>query len=509
MKCGLRQPIVAVVLTAVLLGTVAPVTASKDPVTRTPPAVWCATRPANEELAGWRAAIERGEIPDPATRPIPVIPESVWRYRTSGPRSLTTDDIYLFEDTDELLLTDFTVEQIKNLMASAVNDLMSVHGDIYDYAGFWLNFDPHHTIGGAFFWSIENDVSGIGRELFDYRPDYGIAGENIEGMLMMHNVNTYWFDPPGGPYSDFTQQGISHEFEHRWAMHLPPLADGRNLQGDADPYVGGPCGKTMHWSYRVDGQGSAMEIREWIGSRPARLQGGIFTFNTDIPGGVFSYPDLYLMGYVSPLEMDAGASELRYMMQTTTCADWYQGPITHWTSADIIETAGPRIPDSQSSQWDWHTGWIMIYLPGDPPDQAELEKAAAILEEHQNIWSLSTLGRGTMDHSLFDETTDVAGPVSGRSGPTRVALARPSPNPLVSETTLRYTLSAPAPVALSIHDVTGRRVATLVESCWPAGSHSAVWNGCDESGARVASGVYFAHLLAGDAVRTRKLLVVR
>jgi|GEM_PF-6135599 len=472
-----------------------------------PPGFHCAYRPAEEWLAGFRAAVDRREIPDPQTRSIPSIPQRVPSGRQT--RSLTTADLYPFEDTDQLLLTDWTLEQIMDLMVTAANDLLSTYGDNYDFIGFWLNFEPHHRYGGAFFWSLENDVLGIGKDLFNYRSDYGLAGENIEGMVMLYNVNSYWWDPPGGAYSDFTRLMISHEFEHRWAVRLPPLLDGRNLQGEADATVGGPCGKVGHWSYKVDGQGSAMEIREWVGFHPAVLDAQIWSFSNDIPGGVFSYPDLYLMGYVSPAEMDAGASELRYVEQSPECASPHQGPMTSFSSAHIIAAAGPRVPDSASSQKQFRTGWIMIHLPGDPPDQAELEKAVAILEEHQLVWTSSTLGRGTMDHSLGDllAGVDAVRTVGGDQGnPT---LAPPIPNPLLSQTVVHYALTEKSRVALTVHDVTGRRVVTLDEGIRSAGERSVRWNGLDETGSRVASGVYFVRLEVDGFTQTSKLLVVR
>jgi len=145
-----------------------------------------------------------------------------------------------------------------------------------------------------------------------------------------------------------------------------------------------------------------MEISEWIGSSPAELVGNFVTFNTDIPGGVFSYTDLYLMGYVSPAEMDAGNSELRFM-DNSFCSQFYSGTISTFSSADIIASAGARVPDSTAAQKHFRTAWVMIHRPGDPPSAAELNKAVGILNQHTADWNLSTLGRGTMDNSRFDD----------------------------------------------------------------------------------------------------------
>jgi hypothetical protein len=139
-------------------------------------------------------------------------------------------------------------------------------------------------------------------------------------------------------------------------MFLPNLLDGRQLQGN-----NGSCGHGAHWNWRVDDQGSSMEISEWAGSNPALLVGSFVTFNIDIPGSVFSYTDLFLMGYVSGAEMDAGNSQLRYM-SSSNCSASYSGTITSFASSDIVAAAGARVPSSASAQKHFRTAWIMLHL---------------------------------------------------------------------------------------------------------------------------------------------------
>ena len=65
------------------------------------------------------------------------------------------------------------------------------------------------------------------------------------------------------------------------------------------------------------------------------------------------------------------------------------------------------------------------------------------------------------------------------------------------------------PVKLSVYNVTGRRVARLVDARRTAGTYEAVWDGRGSDGQRVAPGVYFARLEAGDVRETRKVVVLR
>ncbi len=84
------------------------------------------------------------------------------------------------------------------------------------------------------------------------------------------------------------------------------------------------------------------------------------------------------------------------------------------------------------------------------------------------------------------------------------------PNPFNPRTVLRFNTRATGPVRLAIHDIRGRLVRKLVSTELAAGSHEYLWDGLNEQGSAVASGQYFARLLApGTEPLTRKLMLVR
>lgn len=89
----------------------------------------------------------------------------------------------------------------------------------------------------------------------------------------------------------------------------------------------------------------------------------------------------------------------------------------------------------------------------------------------------------------------------------RVVLQQNYPNPFNPTTTIDFAIDSAEHVTLSIYDVSGRRVTTLVDGTLAAGAHSEVWDGRDAHGARVASGVYFYRLTAGQSTRTRKAIL--
>lgn len=94
--------------------------------------------------------------------------------------------------------------------------------------------------------------------------------------------------------------------------------------------------------------------------------------------------------------------------------------------------------------------------------------------------------------------------------PLANALSQNYPNPFNPETTIRYDLSSDAIVSLTIYNVMGQVVRQLVDGeSLAAGQYQAVWDGRNESGVGVASGMYFYLLHAGDYVAKRKMVLLR
>ena len=96
--------------------------------------------------------------------------------------------------------------------------------------------------------------------------------------------------------------------------------------------------------------------------------------------------------------------------------------------------------------------------------------------------------------------------------PAETALLPNYPNPFNPETWIPYQLKTPANVTLTIHDVHGRIVQTLEIGYQPAGLYqsrdrAAYWDGRNERGEPVATGVYFCTLSAGDFRTSRRMLV--
>jgi len=114
--------------------------------------------------------------------------------------------------------------------------------------------------------------------------------------------------------------------------------------------------------------------------------------------------------------------------------------------------------------------------------------------------------------NYLDEPYIPVSPVPGDDSVQRVpaTLDQNFPNPFNPLTTITFRLAAPGPVRLSVYDVSGRLVRTLVdEGEMTAGNHEAVWNGLDQSGRAAAAGVYFYNLETEGYSRTRRMTMVK
>jgi len=101
--------------------------------------------------------------------------------------------------------------------------------------------------------------------------------------------------------------------------------------------------------------------------------------------------------------------------------------------------------------------------------------------------------------------------INGQDGeiPLHFALEQNYPNPFNPSTTIKYAIAKSADVSVSIFNVRGQKVVTLVNQKQPAGSYSIVWNGRDTNGNVVASGIYLYQIQAGEFVESRKMQLVK
>ncbi|NOY57952.1 MAG: T9SS type A sorting domain-containing protein, partial [Calditrichaeota bacterium] len=191
------------------------------------------------------------------------------------------------------------------------------------------------------------------------------------------------------------------------------------------------------------------------------------------------------------------------------------GILIGWTTETEPDNAGFNIFRSQQENGDYNkindtmipakgnatTGVSYSFL--DTPDQAG--------NYFYKLQSVSLTG----DTSFYGLVSVVLTKVDFRKirVPKEYALHQNYPNPFNPETSIEYALPELARVSLKIYDVNGHLVRSLISGQQSAGTHLVTWDGRDENGAKVVSGVYFYQFKAAGAKQsfsqTNKMILMK
>ncbi len=146
--------------------------------------------------------------------------------------------------------------------------------------------------------------------------------------------------------------------------------------------------------------------------------------------------------------------------------------------------------------------WQTVELPLDPTAQ---ETPIKQIRLWGNLSGRFFLGELRLV-SAFSPTT--AAPVPA-TAPQSFRLLPAYPNPFNGTTTIPFDLPSSVEVNLTLYNLTGQRVITLARGMREAGGYSIGWDGMDDAGRALVSGMYFYNLTAGDRSETRKLILLR
>jgi len=147
------------------------------------------------------------------------------------------------------------------------------------------------------------------------------------------------------------------------------------------------------------------------------------------------------------------------------------------------------------------------------PEIAGCDSLGAII-----VWSdsrnLDTGGRDIymqgvdLDGNLYDVPTSISHR-SIEKLPTKVKLYQNYPNPFNPVTYIRYELSCSYKVSISIYNVMGQKIKTFPSKNQNPGYHTVVWDGTDDAGRKVGSGIYYCRVSAGSYSATKKMILLK
>jgi len=170
---------------------------------------------------------------------------------------------------------------------------------------------------------------------------------------------------------------------------------------------------------------------------------------------------------------------------------------------------------------------VAVYLSGSLSDTtytdasgyysfAELDTGTYAIEPYMNLYKSTP---SSVDNIVLDQDTtsgidfvldpEPSGIEQGSALPKEFALSPNFPNPFNPSTTIRYQLPRQASVRLIIYNARGQIVRTLVSKEQSANYYSVTWNGRNDKGMKVSSGIYIYYFKAGNFETVRKMILVK
>jgi hypothetical protein len=129
----------------------------------------------------------------------------------------------------------------------------------------------------------------------------------------------------------------------------------------------------------------------------------------------------------------------------------------------------------------------------------------------EDAGSGSIVEAGVDDFRVWGRSVTPVGGGTGTPGlpSASFALLPNVPNPFNPKTEFRFDLSSSGPARLAVYSLEGRLVTTLLRETMTAGRHAVPWDGRDDNGREVSSGVYLLKLEAGRDQATRKIVLAK
>jgi hypothetical protein len=240
----------------------------------------------------------------------------------------------------------------------------------------------------------------------------------------------------------------------------------------------------------------------------------------------YFYPE-YFMPTTDPERYDKLTTSVpKHFDDPNYTTEGYPSQSACWMSLVSAGPFGSRPANTDSSSWELAPGesfdvafTVVCGEWADSSSNDNSERRALLLNNAdvaQNIFNGEDLNgngyldegedqndNGILDHYIITPTTSID--LNENDGlPGKFTLSQNYPNPFNPKTVINFELSEISEVNLSIYDMNGKKVATLVEGSKPAGYHSVNWDA-----SHFSSGIYFYRLQAGDFVDTKKMVYMK
>lgn len=337
------------------------------------------------------------------------------------------------------------------------------------YVGFWadvavgnMNYTSIYVPGGG--WTWYDNLNGFDESVFDPVPGDTISG-NERDIAYSYDVDgdsTY-----AQSYVGFSFLGSEGHHRKYWDTYYNQWKWNTSLDNEYPAYI-----MPLNDAQRYDKLSTSVP------------KGTDISYNEDgYPSDPASWMALISAGPFGTLPLDPDSStwalppgESFNVAMTVVCATW----------------ANDELSDSQERRIFLYTNadWAQRLYNGEDKNWNEKLDPGEDLN-----------GNGVIDRYVFLEYSSID---ESLSDPVRFQLYSSYPNPFNPTTTISYELSSDMPVNLSVYDISGRKIATLVDEYQSSGFHSLKWDASEFS-----SGIYLYQLTSGSLIETEKMLLIK
>ncbi len=167
---------------------------------------------------------------------------------------------------------------------------------------------------------------------------------------------------------------------------------------------------------------------------------------------------------------------------------------SNWSETSLLITPPPPLP---AGEFQTYT------LTGLTPGQVYY----TALKSYDSTGNVSTISNIVSAEAAFNLSTDIDD--TDNNLPTEFALSQNFPNPFNPSTTIGFSLPTASFVELSIYNIEGKKVKTLVEQNLSAGQHNIEWDGTNNSGSQIATGMYIYRMTTETFSTSKKMVLLK
>jgi hypothetical protein len=177
-------------------------------------------------------------------------------------------------------------------------------------------------------------------------------------------------------------------------------------------------------------------------------------------------------------------------------------------SGQDIVLAWDELPDPDINYYSIRRGDQSGFDPNDPASERGTTTELTFTDVNvvgTKYYRLVAFDFNGNQGKFSDEVGGTTGIEDGQNLPTSFALHQNYPNPFK----IAFDLPSRVDVSIIIYNTLGQKVKTLVNEARPAGFHSITWNGLNDQGIKVASGLYIYSIRAGEFMQSKKMTILK